>query len=226
MELVENTNLILEVIYFLGIHHLATQCHPINNLMNYCTGDKFLLEIRKRIELSHKIMSIKMELPILHKKILNSTFCVGIVSLPRPLMMNITTHRSSNCTRLKTGLYSLDIPLILFSKNIITNDMKNMKEKLVNHIMYLAHSQRSNGYSTIMGMRKITQEIMKAVVVQCLLIPHLIHKSQCQVVMTIMKMTLHLTKIQMHRWSMEINSMIRSKSTEITGTSLQLLALS
>ena len=97
-----------------------------------------------------------------------------------------------------------------------------MKEKLVNYIMYLAHSQRSNGYSTIMGMRKITQEIMKAVVVQCLLIPHLIHKSQCQVVMTIMKMTLHLTKIQMHRWLMEINSMIRSKSTEITGTSLQL----
>ena len=100
--------------------------------------------------------------------------------------------------------------------------MKNMKEKLVNYIMYLAHSQRSNGYSTIMGMRKITQEIMKVAVVQCLLIPHLIHKSQCQVVMMIMKMTLHLTKIQMHRWSMEINSMIRSKSTEITGTSLQL----
>ena len=99
--------------------------------------------------------------------------------------------------------------------------MKNMKEKLVNYIMYLAHSQRSNGYSTIMGMRKITQEIMKAVVVQCLLIPHLIHKSQCQVVMMIMKMTLHPTKIQMDRWLMEINSMIRSKSTEITGTSLQ-----
>ena len=116
IKLVENTNLILEVIYFLGIHHLATQCHPINNLMNYCMGDKFLLEIRKRIELSHKIMSIKMELPILHKKILNSTFCVGIVSLPRPLMMNITTRCSSNCTRLKTGLYSLDILLISFSK--------------------------------------------------------------------------------------------------------------
>ena len=116
IKLVENTNLILEVIYFLGIHHLATKCHPINNLMNYCTGDKFLLEIRKRIELSHKIMSIKMELQILHKTVLNFIFCVGIVSLPRPLMMNITTHRSSNCTRLKTGLYSLDILLISFSK--------------------------------------------------------------------------------------------------------------